>query len=113
MKMPVRCRVARLLSLAAASVCTLIAHLPVAAADPYTPVQTQDNAEFTIANGYIAKQMDCTPDLAPVFDSITWNPPGFTPEGGSGMIHDANPVLGGPFVARWAGNFWDIEYQFC
>ena len=103
----------RILSMVALGACAFVAYAPVAAADPYTPVQTQDNAEFAIADGYIVKQMDCTPDLSPVFSSITWNPPGFTPDGGSGMIHDQNPSLGGAFEARWAGNYWDVEYQFC
>jgi hypothetical protein len=107
------CRVVAVLSVAAVSVCALTVSAPAASANPYDPVQTQDNAEFAIADGYIVKQMDCTPDLSPVFDSITWDPPGFTPQGGSGMIHDANPALGGPFAARWAGNYWDVEYQFC
>ena len=91
----------------------LIAHAPVAGADPYTPVQTHDNAEFAIADGYIVKQMVCTPELSPVFESITWDPPGFTPEGGTGMIHDANPALGGQFAATWAVDHWAVEYQFC
>ena len=56
--------------------------------------------------------MDRTLDLSPVFSSITWNPPGFTSDGGSGMIHDQNPALGEAFEARWAGNYWDVEYQF-
>jgi hypothetical protein len=101
------------LSMVVVSACAFIAPAPSALADPYVPVQTQDSAEFTIANGYIAKQIDCTPDMPPVFSGVTWNPPGFLPEGGSGMIHDENPALGGPFVARWAGNYWDIEYQYC
>jgi hypothetical protein len=101
------------LSMVAAAACAFIVHAPAAGADPYTPVQTQDNAEFAIADGYIVKQMGCTPELSPVFDSITWNPPGFMPNGGSGMIHDANPALGGAFAARWAGDYWDVEYQFC
>jgi hypothetical protein len=105
--------VAQLLCVAAISACALVAHASVAVADPYTPVQNQDNAEFAIADGYIAKQMDCTPDLSPVFGTITWDPPGFTAEGGSGMIHDADPALGGQFAARWAGDYWDVEYQFC
>ena len=29
------------------------------------------------------------------------------------MIHDANPALGGQFAAKWAGDYWDVEYQFC
>lgn len=108
MRMPFRYGVASLMSAAA-----MIAYAPVAPADPYTPVQTQDNAEFAIADGYIIKQINCTPDLSPVFESITWDAPGWTPEGGSGMIHDANPALGGQFAARWAGDYWDVEYQFC
>jgi len=105
--------VAQLLCAAAISTCALMAHASLAVADPYTPVQTQENAEFAVANGYITKQMDRTPDLSPVFDGITWDPPRFTAEGGSGMIHDANPALGGQFAARWAGDYWDVEYQFC
>jgi hypothetical protein len=105
-------RVAAVLS-AALTVCALVAQCPAAYADPYTPVQTQDNAEFAIADGYIVKQMGCTPDSPPVFESVTWDPPGFTSEGGTGMIHDANPALGGQFAARWAGDYWDVEYQFC
>jgi hypothetical protein len=49
----------------ALSACAFVAYAPVAAADPYTPVQTQDNADFAIADGYIVKQMGCTPDLSP------------------------------------------------
>jgi hypothetical protein len=101
------------LSAVAAALCVIGVPMSVATADPYTPVQTQDNAEFAIADGYIAKQINCTPGLSPEFQSITWNPPGFTPEGGSGMIHDADPALGGPFSATWAGTYWDIEYQYC
>ena len=111
MTRPNRRSVSRLMPLAVIGACVFSA--PLASADPYTPVQTQDNAEFAIADGYIAKQINCTPDMPPTFESITWNPPGFTPAGGSGMIHDADPALGGPFVATWAGNYWDIEYQYC
>ncbi len=97
----------------AVTVGALVAHSPGAGADPYTPVQTQDNAEFAIADGYIAMQSVCTPDLSPAFESVTWDPPGFTPEGGTGMIHDANPALGGQFAATWAVDNWAVEYQFC
>jgi len=106
-------KVVAVLSAAVVSVGALIAQAPTTGANPYIPEQTQDNAEFAIADGYIVKQLDCTPDLSPVFDSITWDPPGFTPEGGSGIIHDANPALGGQFAAKWAGDYWDVEYQFC
>jgi hypothetical protein len=106
-------RTVAMLSAAALTVGALIAHAPTAGADPYTPVQTQDNAEYAIVDGYIVKQMVCTPDLPPVFESITWDPPGFTPEGGTGMIHDANPALGGQFAATWAVDHWAVEYQFC
>lgn len=108
----IRCGFIRLLALTLVGTGAFVAQAP-ASANPYDPVQTVDNAEFAIADGYIIKQMNCTPELAPVFDSVTWNPPGFTPQGGTGMIHDANPALGGAFAARWAGNYWDVEYQFC
>lgn len=106
-------RTVAMLSAAAVTVGAMIAFAPAAGADPYTPIQTQDNAEFAIADGYIVKQMVCTPDLSPVFESITWDPPGFTPEGGTGMIHDADPALGGQFAATWAVDHWTVEYQFC
>lgn len=98
--------------LSAAAV-ALTAYAPAAGADPYTPAQTQDSAEFAIADGYITMQAVCTPDLSPVFESVTWDSPGFTPEGGTGMIHDANPDLGGHFQATWSGENWSVEYQFC
>ena len=102
----------RLVALAAVGVYAM-ALVPVAAADPQLPSRTQDSAESTIADGYAAKQVVCTPDVAPAFESVTWNPPGFTTEGGSGMIHDANPSLGGPFTATWDGDSWNVEYQYC
>jgi hypothetical protein len=95
-------KVVAVLSAAAVSVGALVTHSPSVRADPYTPVQTQDNAEFAIADGYIVKQMNCTPELSPVFESITWDPPGFSPGGGTGMIHDADPALGGQFAAKWS-----------
>ena len=60
-----------ILAMVAVGACAFVEYAPVVAADPYTPVQTQDNAEFAIADGYIVTQMDCTPDLSPVFSSIT------------------------------------------
>lgn len=113
MRTPYRRGLVAVLSIATVSACGFVGSEPDVAAGPYTPVQTQDNAEFAIADGYIVKQMNCTPELSPVFEFLTWDPPGFTPEGGSGMIHDANPALGGQFAARWAGDYWDVEYQFC
>ena len=115
MKLTFKHRVVEVLSIAGISVCALTAHAPAAVADqdPNIPSQTQDGAEKTIADGYIAKQIDCTPDLPPIFESITWDPPGFTPNGGSGMITDANPQLGGQFTATWAGDQWDVEYLYC
>ncbi|MFI5508341.1 hypothetical protein ACIA48_12790 [Mycobacterium sp. NPDC051804] len=97
---------------AAVSVGALV-HAPAAGADPYAPVQTQESAEFAIADGYLAMQTVCTPDRTPVFESVTWDDPGFTPEGGAGMIHDADPALGGHFKATWAVENWSVEYQFC
>jgi hypothetical protein len=96
-----------------AAAAALTAYAPAAGADPHTPERTQDSAEVAIADGYIAVQTVCTPDLSPVFQSVTWDTPGFTPEGGTGMIHDANPDLGGHFAATWSGENWTVEYQFC
>lgn len=89
------------------------ASAPPTLADPAVPAQTQDSAEWAIADGYIAKQIECTPDMAPTFESIAWDPPGFTPDGGTGMITDANPQLGGQFTATWASDQWAVEYLYC
>jgi hypothetical protein len=113
MRMSFHCGAIGVRSMVVVGACAFIAPAPAALADPYLPVQTQDSAEFAIADGYITKQMDCTPDMPPVFSGVTWSAPGFLPDGGAGMIHDENPALGGPFVAKWAGNYWDVEYQFC
>ncbi|CAN5359324.1 hypothetical protein BH11ACT7_BH11ACT7_27330 [soil metagenome] len=86
---------------------------PPAVADPSIPAQTQASAEWAIEDGYIAKQIECTPDSPPAFRSIAWDAPGFTPDGGSGMITDANPQLGGQFTARWATDSWAVEYLYC
>jgi hypothetical protein len=86
---------------------------PSAVADPSVPAQTQASAEWAIEEGYIAKQIECTPDLPPAFRSIAWDPPGFTPDGGTGMITDANPQLGGQFTATWATDYWAVEYMYC
>ncbi|WP_422747119.1 hypothetical protein ACN27E_05190 [Mycobacterium sp. WMMD1722] len=94
----------------------LAAAMPVALAQPSpnVPLPTQDSAEKTIVDGYIAKQIGCTPDSPPQFESITWYPPGFVDAvGGTGMIHDANPALGGEFTATWTGGEWDVEYLYC
>lgn len=96
-----------------AAALALSAHAPAAVADPYLPVQTQDSAEYAIADGYIAMQAVCTPDRTPVFESVTWDEPGFSPDGGTGMIHDADPALGGQFRATWSGENWAVEYLFC
>ncbi|MET0898292.1 MAG: hypothetical protein ABWY45_10310 [Mycobacterium sp.] len=86
---------------------------PSTPADPAIPAQTQDSAEWAIADGYATKQVECTPDSPPAFESIAWDEPGFTPEGGAGMITDANPQLGGRFVATWATDYWAVEYMYC
>ena len=64
MRESLHCRAFAVLA-AAVSVCALIAHAPAAGADPYTPIQTQDSAEFAIADGYIVKQMRLHPRIAP------------------------------------------------
>lgn len=108
-------RFAEMLSIAAVSGFALTAYAPLAVADkdPYLPSQTQDSAERTIADGYIAKQINCTPDLPPELQSINWDPPGFTPNGGTGLITDVNPQLGGQFSATWEGDQWSVEYMYC
>ncbi|OSC42128.1 integrase [Mycobacterium decipiens] len=74
----------------------------------------QASAEQRIIDGYIAKQVGCTPDLSPNPQSITWDPPGFTPNaGGSGEVNDADPRLGGHFLADYVNGRWHIDYMYC
>src|SRR5689334_11604293 len=83
-------------------------------AGPQEATPTLESAEQTIINGYIAKQIACTPDMPPTFESITWDPPGFVPAaGGRGMITDQNPALGGQFAATWTGFEWSVDYLYC
>lgn len=74
----------------------------------------QATAERAIIDGYVKKQVGCTPTMPPHPVSIAWDPPGFTPGvGGSGLIHDANPALGGQYRADYADGRWRIEYLYC
>lgn len=74
----------------------------------------QAAAERAIIDGYIKKQVGCTPTMPPHPVSIAWDPPGFTPGvGGSGLIHDANPALGGQYRADYVNGRWRIEYLYC
>ncbi|MBW0018908.1 MAG: integrase [Mycobacterium sp.] len=74
----------------------------------------QTTAEQRVIEGYIAKQQGCTPDTPPNPQSVTWDPPGFTPNiGGTGAITDASPALGGHFRADWVNGRWHIEYPYC
>ncbi|MGB9304156.1 MAG: integrase [Mycobacterium sp.] len=74
----------------------------------------QGTAEQRVIEGYVSKQAGCTPDLAANPQGVTWDPPGFTPSvGGSGNINDANPSLGGHFVADYVNGRWHIDYQYC
>jgi hypothetical protein len=109
-------RIAGTLAVTAIGVCAFTAAGPLAQAQPYPniPQPTQDSAEKTIADGYIAKQIDCTPDMPPVLQSINWYPPGFVYGlGGTGMITDENPALGGEFRASWTGSEWAVDYMYC
>ena len=82
--------------------------------DPAPDGGDQTTAEQKIVDGYIKKQINCTPDLPPNPQSVTWDPPGFTPYvGGSGAIHDANPQLGGQYRADYVNGRWHIEYLYC
>lgn len=74
----------------------------------------QAAAERAIIDGYVKKQVGCTPNMPPHPVSIAWDPPGFTPGvGGSGLIHDANPALGGQYGADYVDGRWRIEYLYC
>jgi hypothetical protein len=77
----------------------------------------QASAEQAIKNGYVQKLAHCyaTRNAVANLQSITWDPPGFSPvTGGSGTIHDADPRLGGQFLATPIGGArWDIQYQWC
>ncbi|WP_231964580.1 integrase [Mycobacterium sp. E2699] len=82
--------------------------------DPPPDAGDQATAEQRITDGYITKQINCTPDLPPNPQSITWDPPGFAPYvGGSGVIRDANPQLGGQYRADYVNGRWHIEYPYC
>ncbi len=93
---------------------TLCATSALCPADPVPDAGDQATAEQKIIDGYVAKQMNCTPDLPPNPQSITWDPPGFAPYvGGTGAVHDANPQLGGQYRADYVNGRWHIEYPYC
>ncbi len=82
--------------------------------DPAPDAGDQATAEHRIIDGYVKKQLTCTPDLPPNPQSVTWDPPGFAPyAGGSGVIRDANPQLGGQYRADYVNGRWHIEYPYC
>jgi hypothetical protein len=74
----------------------------------------QTTAEQKIIDGYAKKQINCTPNLPPNPQSVTWDPPGFAPfVGGTGVVHDANPQLGGQYRDDYVDGRWHIEYPYC
>jgi len=82
--------------------------------DPPPDAGDQPTAEQRVIDGYVTKQVGCTPDLPPNPQSVTWDPPGFTPNvGGSGNVNDADPRLGGHFAADYVNGRWHIDYQYC
>jgi hypothetical protein len=82
--------------------------------DPPPDGGDQATAEHKIIDGYVNKQINCTPNLPPNPQSVTWDPPGFAPSvGGTGVIHDANPQLGGHYRADYVNGRWHIEYPYC
>ena len=86
------------------------------AAPPISAGRDQQSAEQAIRDGYTKKLANCyaTRNAVPNIQSISWDPPGFSEEtGGSGTIHDADPRLGGQFLAMWVVGRWDIQYQWC
>ena len=93
------------------SICGTAAFCP---ADPAPDGGDQATAEQKIIDGYVKKQINCTPNLPANPQSITWDPPGFAPYvGGSGVIRDANPQLGGQCRADRVNGRWHIEYRYC
>ena len=84
------------------------------AADPPPDGGDQATAEQKVIDGYVNKQRNCTPNLPPNPSSVTWDPPGFAPYvGGSGVVHDTNPQLGGVYRADYVNGRWQIEYPYC
>ena len=82
--------------------------------DPPPDGGDQATAEQKVIDGYVKKQINCTPDLPPNPQSLSWDPPGFAPYvGGTGVIHDANPQLGGQYRADYVNGRWHIEYPYC
>ena len=82
--------------------------------NPAPDAGDQTTAEQKIIDGYVKKQINCTPDLPPNPQSVTWDPPGFAPfVGGTGVVHDANPQLGGQYRADYVDGRWHIEYPYC
>ncbi|CAM4190275.1 hypothetical protein MB901379_04359 [Mycobacterium basiliense] len=74
----------------------------------------QATAERQIIDGYVTKQIGCTPDLTPHPQAVNWNPPGFTAYvGGSGNIVDDDSRLGGQFTADYVNGRWHIAYLYC
>lgn len=98
---------------------TAVGQRPCGAAElcasaPGTDGTDQATAERAIIDGYVKKQVGCTPTMPPNPVSVSWDPPGFTPGvGGSGLIHDANPALGGQFRADYLDGRWHVEYLYC
>lgn len=74
----------------------------------------QASAEAVVKERYARKQKGCTPDRPSQFQSITWDPPGFSPDtGGIGVVHDATQGLGGQFRETWGPDGWEVEFMFC
>jgi hypothetical protein len=76
----------------------------------------QASAEAAIKQGYVKKVADCyaTRNAVANVVAINWNPPGFKEnQGGSGVIEDAKPSLGGEFTATYVDGRWNIVYNWC
>ncbi|HET9875975.1 MAG TPA: integrase [Mycobacterium sp.] len=76
----------------------------------------QASAEKAIRDGYVKKLANCDATRGAVADvqSISWDPPGFSADkGGPGTIRDADPDLGGHFIASYVDDHWDIQYEWC
>ena len=76
------------------SVCGTTAFCP---ADPAPDAGDQATAEQRIMDGYVKKQVNCTPDLPPNPQSITWDPPGSRRTSGA-------PVSSAMPIRNWAAS---------
>jgi hypothetical protein len=105
---------------------TMLAALVVA---PIASAESGDqaDAEQAVTAIYNQVQRRCTPSMSPHLQSIRWD--SFYPASyGTGVIHDANSALGGPFTVAYSNprvgpalngpagrpyGQWSVNLEFC